>query len=92
MRVRDRLSRLGDSDTVSEYKSGFDIVDDEYRTIFSVQLMDDGITLSITGGMTHKAGGKLMDDRFVIVPRFANNVELVKVPYTEFGKEVLYDE
>lgn len=80
MKIRDSFSRINGIDTVLEMPSGgLDILGEDNRVMFSISLKDD--TLYIDGGDTCKLNGKMLDSKFVIKPKAANCVELVKIEY-----------
>ena len=88
MKIRDSKDRINGITKLVDYPNGIEIVAEDDRTIFGIRLEADGITLTVHAGNWHWTDNKLMDDTFVIRPRTANTVELVKVPYVEHGEEV----
>ena len=80
MKIRDLHARVNNSTDVFTMDSGgLEIIADDGQTLFSMRLV--GNTLMLSAGSTCKHSGLLLDDSFVIKPRAANCVDIVKVEY-----------
>ena len=77
MKIRDSFATLNGDDTEYEMTSGgLEIVGDDGRTMFCISLK--GNVLSIDGGMVCRQDEKLLDDRFILRPKAANCIDLIK--------------
>lgn len=80
MKIRDLHATLNGNKEITELPSGgLEIIADDGRPLFSIRLQDN--VLYVSSGMVCKHNGVMLDDSFVISPRAANCVDLVKVEY-----------
>jgi len=81
MKIRDSHNLINGIDETIEFKSRtIDIVADDGRTMFSLSI--DGNELTLYAGNICKHAGAILDDRFVIKPKSGNCVTIVKTEYT----------
>lgn len=80
MKIRDLHAKVnGNTDVFTMTSGGLEIMADDGKTLFSMRLV--GNTLMLSAGSTCKHAGMILDDSFVIKPRAANCVDIVKSEY-----------
>lgn len=80
MKIRDRNATLyGDETCYVMPSGGLEVVGEDGRTLFSIEL-EDGI-LKVQTGTACKHGGKVLDNRLVVIPHSANYVSIARPPY-----------
>jgi len=84
VKIRDLHATVNGNDKEIIFDSGgIEIVADDGNTLFSLRLEDN--ELLISSGNICKHNDAVLEDRFVIKPRAANCVDLVRVEYTSLG-------
>lgn len=82
MRIRDLHAQLDGDDTVIVLPSGgLEIVADDGRALFIINL-DDNV-LSISGGSFCKHKDKRLENHFFVKPVASNKIDLIKREYTD---------
>ena len=81
--IRDGHAVINGDKTTFECKSGsLEILADGGRVLFAISLDSDGLgRISVWSGSHCKHGGKMFEDKFVIVPHSSNVFDVQKTEY-----------
>lgn len=80
MKIRDRNASLNGDDSCYVMPSGgLEIVGDDGRALFSIEIKDG--VLNVQTGVACKHGGKVLDNRLVVIPHSANFLSIARPPY-----------
>lgn len=82
MKIRDSFATInGDSNIIEMPSNGLEIVADDGRTLFRINLNKDG-SIDVDTGMLCKHSGKLLDTGMTIRPRATNIVKIERPEYS----------
>ena len=80
MKVRCSHASVNGNDEITEFSSGgIEIISDDGKRLFQIRVEDN--VLMVAAGDYCKHNGKILDDSFIIKPRAANCIDIVKPEY-----------
>lgn len=87
MKIRDSHATLSNDEREYEMTSGgLEIISDDGRTLFCIELQKDG-SLRVDSGSFCKHNGRLLEDRIQVMPRAANVIEVSRPFYLDNKRE-----
>jgi len=72
----------GESEGFSIPATGFDIMADDGRALYSFRMSASGVLeVSVGGGGVAKHGGVMLDSQLIVLPRSSNVVHIGRAPW-----------